>query len=96
MRTPSPLPPALIRGHLECLALQLVNDPTDLPQQEGPGVNEVNAVHHDGDDAVPALEAPGQAVLDEEGMAEHKAMLFISEEDWAFAARTDLGRHSTL
>lgn len=77
-------------GHLERLALQLINDPSDLPKQEGPGVDEVNPVHHDGDDAVPALEAPGQAVLDEESVAEHETMLLVPKEDGAFSARADL------
>lgn len=83
--------PELLRfKHLERLALELVDDPTDLAQQEGPGVDEVDAVHHDGNDAVPALEAPGQAVFDEERVAEHEAMLLVPKEDGALAARADL------
>lgn len=81
----------LLEHHLEGLALELTDDATDLPQQEGPGVDEVDAIHHDGNDAVPALEASGQAVFDEEGVAEHKAMLFITKEDRAFATRAHLG-----
>lgn len=86
-----PAPTARPPGHLERLALELVDDPTDLAQQERPGVDEVDAVHHDGNDAVPALEAPGQAVFDEERVAEHEAMLLIPKEDGALAARADLG-----
>lgn len=82
--------PLFLWGHLECFALKFVNDPSDLSKQEGPGVDEVNPVHHDGDDAVPALEAPGQAVFDEESVAEHETMLLISKEDGAFTARADL------
>jgi hypothetical protein len=75
--------------------LELINDPSNLPQQEGPGVNEVDPVHHDGDDAVPALEAPGQAIFDEEGVAEHKTMLLVPKENGAFTARAYLrGNHS--
>lgn len=81
--------------HLECLALEFIDDSSDLPKQEGPGVDKVDAVHHDGDDAVPALEAPGQAVFDEESVAEHEPMLLIPKEDGAFAARADLGRNNS-
>lgn len=84
-------PETPLEHHLEGLALELTDDPTDLPQQEGPGVDEVDSIHHDGDDAVPALEASGQAVFDEEGVAEHKAVLFIAKEDRAFATRAHLG-----
>lgn len=77
--------------HLEGLALELTDDSADLPQQEGPRVDEVDSIHHDGDDAVPALEASGQAVFDEEGVAEHKAMLLITKEDGAFTTRAYLG-----
>lgn len=83
-------PKLLCFKHLKCLALEFINDPSDLAQQEGPGVDEVNAVHHDGNDAVPALEAPGQAIFDEKGVAEHKAMLLIPKEDGAFPAGADL------
>lgn len=79
------------KHHLEGLALELTDDPTDLPQQEGPRIDEVDSVHHDGNDAVPALEASGQAVFDEEGVAEHKAMLLITKEDGAFTTRAYLG-----
>lgn len=85
-----PAPTTQPPGHLERLALELVDDPTDLAQQEGPGVDEVDTVHHDGNDAVPALEAPGQAVLDEECVTEHEAMLLVPKEDGALAARADL------
>lgn len=85
-RSVSPTHPA----HLQRFPLQLIDNPPDLAQEEGPGVYEVNAVHHDGDDAVPALEAPGQAVLDEEGVAEDEPVLLVPEEDGAFTARTHL------
>lgn len=95
---PCPPPPAAPpRAHLECLALELINDPADLPQQEGPGVDEVDPVHHDGNDTVPALEAPRQAVFDEERVAEHEPMLLVPKEDGAFTARAHLEqkhRHS--
>lgn len=91
MEPSQPAPTTQPPGHLERLALELVNDPADLAQQEGPGVDEVDAVHHDGNDAVPALEAPGQAVLDEERVAEHEAMLLVPKEDGALAAGADLG-----
>ena len=61
-----------------------------MAQQEGPGVDEVDAVHGHHDDAVPPLEAPGQAVLDEERVREHKTMLLVPEEDGALAARAHL------
>lgn len=76
--------------HLEGLGLELTDDAADPPQQEGPGVDEVDPIHHDGDDAVPALEASGQAVFDEEGVAEHKAVLLITKEDGAFTTRAYL------
>lgn len=78
--------------HLESLALELIDDPSDLPEKEGPGVDEVDPVHHDDNDAVPALEAPGQAVFDEEGVAEHEPMLLIPKEDRAFSTRANLGQ----
>lgn len=83
-----------IWGHLECLALEFINDPSDLPKQKGPGVDEVNPVHHDGNDAVPALKAPGQAVFDEESVAKHEPMLLIPKEDRAFTARADLEQNN--
>lgn len=82
---------ASLRCYLEGLPLELINDPSDLSKKEGPGIDEVNPVHHDGNDAVPALEAPGQAVFNEEGMAEHKTVLLIPKEDGPFTARAHLG-----
>lgn len=70
--------------------MQLVDDSADLPQQERPGVDEVDAVHHDGDDAVPALETAGQAVLDEERVAEDEPVLLIAKEDGALPPGTHL------
>lgn len=81
--------------HLQRFALELINDASDFSQQERPGVDEVNPVHHDGDDAVPALETSSQAVFDEEGVAEHKTMLFISEKNWAFTSWADLKGRDT-
>ena len=80
--------------HLERRALQTLYGQPEVAQQEGPGVDEVDAVHGHHHDAVPALEAPGQAVLDEERVREHKPMLLIPEEDWALAARTHLQEES--
>lgn len=80
---------------LQRFALELINDASDFSQQERPGVDEVNPVHHDGDDAVPALETSSQAVFDEEGVAEHKTMLFISEKNWAFTSWADLKGRDT-
>lgn len=81
--------------YLQCFALKLVNDASDFSQQEGPGVDEVNPVHHDSDDAVPALETSSQAVFDKEGVAEHKTVLFISEKNRALTSWADLKRRDT-
>lgn len=81
--------------YLQCFALELINDASDFSQQERPGVDEVNPVHHDGDDAVPALETSGQAVFDKKGVAEHKTMLFISEKNGAFTSWADLKAKDT-
>ena len=81
--------------YLKCFALKLVNDASNFSQQERPGVDEVNPVHHDCDDAVPALETSSQAVFDKEGVAEHKTMLFISEKNRAFTSWADLKGRDT-
>lgn len=81
--------------YLKCFPLKLINDASDFSQQERPGVDEVNPVHHDSDDAVPALETTSQAVFDEEGVAEHKPMLFISEKNRTFASWADLKGRET-
>lgn len=61
-----------------------------MAQQEGPGVDEVDSVHGNHDNAIPALEAPCQAVFDEESVREHKAMLFVAKEDGPLSSRADL------
>lgn len=76
--------------HLKCFALKLIDDASDFSQQERPWVDEVNPVHHDSDDAVPALETSGQAVFDKEGVAEHKTVLFISKKYRPFTSWADL------
>lgn len=76
--------------HLQCCALQTLYGESEVAQQERPGVDEVDPVHGYHDDAVPALEAPGQAVFDEEGVREHKAMLLIPKEDGTLTAGTHL------
>lgn len=81
--------------YLKCFALKLINDASDFSQQERPGVDEVNPIHHDSDDAVPALETSSQAVFDEEGVAEHKTMLFISKKNRAFTSWADLKGRDT-
>ena len=63
-----------------------------MAQQERPRVDEVDPVHGHHDDAVPALETPGQTVLDEEGVREHEAVLLIPEEDGSLSAWTHLVR----
>jgi hypothetical protein len=61
-----------------------------VAQQEGPGVDEVDPVHGYHDDTVPPLKAPGQAVLDEERVREHKTMLLIPKEDRTLTTWTHL------
>ena len=63
-----------------------------MAQQEGPGVDEVDPVHGYHDDTVPPLKAPGQAVLDEERVREHKTMLLIPKEDRTLTTWTHLER----
>lgn len=76
--------------HLERSALQTLYGQSEVSQQEGPGVDEVDTVHGHQHDAVPPLEAPGQAVLDEERVREHKPVLLVPKEDRALAAWTHL------
>ncbi len=61
-----------------------------MAQQEWPGVDEVDPIHGYHDNAVPALEAPCQAVFDEKRMRENESVLFISEEDGPLSTRTNL------
>lgn len=75
--------------------MKLIYDPSDLGQQEGPGVDQVDPVHHDDDDTVPALEPPGETVLDEERVTEDKPVLLIPKEDGTFPARADLDDGNT-
>lgn len=61
-----------------------------MAQQERPGVDEVDPVHGYDNNAVPALEATRQAVFDEEGVREHKAMLLIPKKDGSLSTRAHL------
>ena len=60
--------------------------------KKGPGVEQVDLVHHDDHDAVPALQAARMRVLHEERVAEHVAAMVVAEKDRAFTTWTDLMR----
>ena len=70
--------------------LKLVDQGAKVGDEEGPGVEEKDAVHHDYDNAVPSLEASGVAVFNEEGVAQNITMVFITEENRSLETLADL------
>lgn len=76
--------------YLERCTLEALYSKFKVSQEERPGVYQVDPVHGHQDDTVPTLEASGEAVFDEKGVREHKAMLLVSKENWTLASRAHL------
>ena len=73
-------------AHLLCLVFEQVNGGLQLWHKEGPGVEEIDSVHHEDHNAVEALPTPRLDVRHVECVTQHIAVLIISIENGALVA----------